>query len=93
MPLDPLNLTTLPPESHARNNAAIHNRLEDIERSRNGIGTIRANTYAEAKAQLPATAVDGQMILARGGFFPVLFVYDDEGEGAGAWYKIQAAEA
>lgn len=93
MPLDPFNPTTSPGEAHARQMAAINNRLDDIERGRRGIGTIHASSYAEAKAQLPNPGADGQMILARGGFFPVLFVYDDEGEGEGTWYRITAAEA
>jgi hypothetical protein len=92
MALNPLDTTTVPAASQARRIQGLNERIAALESSRRGIGTIVAGTYAEAKAQLPAVGADGQMILAKGGFNPVLFVYD-AGESESHWYAIKASEA
>lgn len=93
MPINPLDTTTHPSASLMQRLTYIEQRCADLERSRRGIGTLIAGTYAEAVAQLPKSGADGTMILARGGFNPTLLVFDAAGEkGEGAWYAIKATE-
>jgi hypothetical protein len=93
MPINSLDVTTHPTASLMQRLTFLEQRCADLERSRRGIGTLIAGTYAEAVAQLPESGSDGTMILGRGGFNPTLFVFDAGEKGEGAWYAIKATEA
>ena len=92
MTLSPLDTTTTPAASFARQIQGLRDRCVQLENAQSGVGTIIASSYAEAVAALPKPGVDGQMIIGRGGFNPTLFIFDGTGESEGSWFAIKASE-